>query len=136
MRANWTRTTQVVIDGSSRLAAARAAGLVHVKVWVDDDQGGDSEALLESALVANIHRQDLAELDEARALQRLLAIHGSQSALAKRLHKSQGWVSQRLALLNLTPSCSSGSGRSPSRTCGRWATRSSRTTTGSSPRNL
>ncbi|MFF9819033.1 ParB/RepB/Spo0J family partition protein [Streptomyces sp. NPDC014006] len=96
-------TTHVVIDGSSRLAAAREAGLTHVKVWVDDEQGQDSESLLESALVANIHRQDLAELDEARALQRLLAIHGSQTALANRLHKSQGWVSQRLALLNLTP---------------------------------
>ncbi|MEU0603153.1 ParB/RepB/Spo0J family partition protein [Streptomyces sp. NPDC006393] len=96
-------TTHVVIDGSSRLAAAREAGLTHIKVWVDDDQGADSEALLESALVANIHRQDLAELDEARALERLMAIYGSQSALAKRLHKSQGWVSQRLALLNLTP---------------------------------
>ncbi|MDI1453148.1 ParB/RepB/Spo0J family partition protein [Streptomyces sp. NPDC003388] len=95
--------THVVIDGSSRLAAAREAGLTHLKVWVDDEQGQDSEALLESALVANIHRQDLAELDEARALERLLVIHGSQSALAKRLHKSQGWISQRLALLNLTP---------------------------------
>lgn len=95
--------THVVIDGSSRLAAAREAGLNSVKVMVSDDQGSTSEELLESALVANIHRQDLEELDEARALQRLLAIHGSQRALAKRLHRSQGWVSQRLALLNLTP---------------------------------
>ncbi|WSB58693.1 ParB/RepB/Spo0J family partition protein (plasmid) [Streptomyces cellulosae] len=105
--------THVVIDGSSRLAAAREAGLPTVKVWVDDDQGADSEALLESALVANVHRQDLAELDEARALQRLLAIHGSQSALAKRLHKSQGWVSQRLALLNLTPELQAKIGQEP-----------------------
>ncbi|MFZ4191988.1 ParB/RepB/Spo0J family partition protein [Streptomyces pseudogriseolus] len=96
-------TTHVVIDGSSRLAAAREAGLATVKVMVSDDQGSSSEELLESALVANIHRQDLEELDEARALQRLLVIHGSQRALAKRLHRSQGWVSQRLALLNLTP---------------------------------
>ncbi|MFF4052827.1 ParB/RepB/Spo0J family partition protein [Streptomyces chartreusis] len=96
-------TTHVVIDGSSRLAAAREAGLDGVKVMVSDDQGSNSEELLESALVANIHRQDLEELDEARALQRLLAIHGSQRALAKRLHRSQGWVSQRLALLNLVP---------------------------------
>ncbi|MFJ8789376.1 ParB/RepB/Spo0J family partition protein [Streptomyces sp. NPDC102462] len=93
----------VVIDGSSRLAAAREAGLAAVKVMVSDEQGATSEELLESALVANIHRQDLEELDEARALQRLLAIHGSQRALAKRLHRSQGWVSQRLSLLNLTP---------------------------------
>ncbi|MDG9723602.1 ParB/RepB/Spo0J family partition protein [Streptomyces sp. DH41] len=96
-------TTHVVIDGSSRLAAAREAGLTTLNVMVSDDQGNTSEELLESALVANIHRQDLEELDEARALQRLLKIHGSQTALAKRLHRSQGWVSQRLALLNLTP---------------------------------
>ncbi|MGV9915415.1 ParB/RepB/Spo0J family partition protein [Streptomyces tendae] len=96
-------TAYVVIDGSSRLAAAREAGLETLKVMVSDDQGNTSEELLESALVANIHRQDLEELDEARALQRLLSIHGSQTALAKRLHRSQGWVSQRLALLNLTP---------------------------------
>jgi ParB family chromosome partitioning protein len=106
-------TTHVVIDGSSRLAAAREAQLTTVKVMVSDDQGTTSEELLESALVANIHRQDLEELDEARALQRLLAIHGSQTALAKRLHRSQGWVSQRLALLNLTPELQARIGEEP-----------------------
>ncbi|WP_443069586.1 hypothetical protein [Streptomyces sp. e14] len=51
--------THVVVDGSSRLAAAREAGLTHLNVMVDDDQGADSEAILESALVANVHRQEL-----------------------------------------------------------------------------
>lgn len=106
-------TAYVVIDGSSRLAAAREAGLAVLKVMVSDDQGSTSEELLESALVANIHRQDLEELDEARALQRLLAIHGSQRTLAKRLHRSQGWVSQRLALLNLTPGLQARIGHEP-----------------------
>ncbi|WP_331727901.1 ParB/RepB/Spo0J family partition protein [Streptomyces sp. NBC_01176] len=106
-------TTHVVIDGSSRLAAARDAGLSAVKVMVSDDQGGTADELLESALVANIHRQDLEELDEARALERLLSIHGSQTALAKRLHRSQGWVSQRLALLNLTPELQARIGQEP-----------------------
>lgn len=106
-------TTHVVIDGSSRLAAAHEAGLATVKVMVSDDQGGTADELLESALVANIHRQDLEELDEARALERLLSIHGSQTSLAKRLHRSQGWVSQRLALLNLTPELQSRIGQEP-----------------------
>jgi ParB family chromosome partitioning protein len=106
-------TTHVVVDGSSRLAAAREAGLDTLKVMVSDDQGSTPEELLESALVANIHRQDLEELDEARALQRLLEIHGSQRALAKRLHRSQGWVSQRLALLNLSPELQSLIGKEP-----------------------
>lgn len=106
-------TTHVVIDGSSRLAAAREAGLSSIKVMVSDDQGATADELLESALVANIHRQDLEELDEARALERLLSIHGSQTALAKRLHRSQGWVSQRLALLNLTPELQERIGQEP-----------------------
>lgn len=80
---------------------------------VGDDQGNTSEELLASALVANIHRQDLEELDEARALQRLLAVHGSQHALAKRLYRSQGWGSQRLALLNLTPKLQARIGEEP-----------------------
>jgi ParB family chromosome partitioning protein len=80
---------------------------------VDDDQGSDGDAILESALVANIHRNDLDPLDEARALQRLLALHGSQVKLAKRLRKSQGWVSQRLALLNLSPELQAVVGEEP-----------------------
>ncbi|TXS64193.1 ParB/RepB/Spo0J family partition protein [Streptomyces sp. sk2.1] len=106
-------TTHVVVDGSSRLAAAREAGLTHLNVMVDDEQGSDGDAILESALVANVHRNDLDPLDEARALQRLLAIHGSQVKLAKRLRKSQGWVSQRLALLNLTPELQAVVGEEP-----------------------
>ncbi|AIS02472.1 ParB/RepB/Spo0J family partition protein [Streptomyces glaucescens] len=106
-------TLYVVIDGSSRLAGIREAQLPTVKVMVSDDQGTTPEELLESALVANIHRQDLTEIDEARALQRLLAIHGSQTALAKRLHRSQGWVSQRLALLNLSPELQARIGQEP-----------------------
>ncbi|MFD4144399.1 ParB/RepB/Spo0J family partition protein [Streptomyces sp. NPDC058572] len=93
----------VAIDGSTRLAAAREAGLAEIKVMLDDDLGSNPDELLESALVANIHRQDLSHLDEARALQQLLGVHGTQEALAARLHRSQGWVSQRLALLGLTP---------------------------------
>ncbi|MEV0322654.1 ParB/RepB/Spo0J family partition protein [Streptomyces sp. NPDC050658] len=96
-------TTHVVVDGSSRLWAAREAGVAELKVMVDDTQGSSEDELLESALVANVHRQDLEPMDEARALQRLLEIHKTQTKLAKRLHRSQGWVSQRLALLGLTP---------------------------------
>lgn len=107
-------TTHVVIDGSSRLAAAREGGLAAVKVMVSDGRGANSEGFLDSAFVASIHRQDLSELDEARALQRLLALHGSQkTALANRLHCSQGWVSLRLALLGLIPGLQARIGEEP-----------------------
>ncbi|MEU9979551.1 ParB/RepB/Spo0J family partition protein [Streptomyces sp. NPDC051014] len=106
-------TAYVVIDGSSRLAAAREAGLARVAVMVSDDQGDSADEILESALIANIMRSDLNEIDEAHALRRLLATHGSQRALAKRLHRSQGWVSQRLALLNLGPELQARIGEEP-----------------------
>ncbi|WP_328947350.1 ParB/RepB/Spo0J family partition protein (plasmid) [Streptomyces sp. NBC_00250] len=96
-------TQYVVIDGNSRLAASREAGLSTLKVMLDDDLGADPNGVLESALVANIHRKDLDPLDEAKALQKLLKLHGTQDKLAERLHRTQAWVSQRLALLNLTP---------------------------------
>lgn len=96
-------TKYVAIDGNSRLAAAREAGLAEIKVTLNEDLGSNADEVLESALVANIHRRDLDPLDEARALQQLLSVHGTQEALAARLHRSQGWVSQRLALLGLTP---------------------------------
>ncbi|MFI9206284.1 ParB/RepB/Spo0J family partition protein [Streptomyces sp. NPDC053048] len=97
------RCMYIVIDGNRRLAAAQEAGLGSLKVTLDDEFGGDSDEILESALVANIHRQAFEPLDEARALEQLLKVHQTQEALAARLHRSQGWVSQRLALLSLTP---------------------------------
>ncbi|MFJ3638024.1 ParB/RepB/Spo0J family partition protein [Streptomyces sp. NPDC090112] len=96
-------TEYVVIDGNSRLAASREAGLTDIKVMLDEDLGSTADEILESSLIANIHRQDLDPLDEARVLQQLLQSAGTQEALAARLHRSQGWVSQRLALLSLTP---------------------------------
>lgn len=49
-------TTHVVVDGSSRLAAAHAAGLPTVKILVSHDRGADSEELPESAPDAAVHR--------------------------------------------------------------------------------
>jgi ParB family chromosome partitioning protein len=42
-------------------------------------------------------------MDQAKAIQELVQVHGSQGQVAKRLGKTPAWVSQRLALLELTP---------------------------------
>ncbi|MFD6185714.1 ParB/RepB/Spo0J family partition protein [Streptomyces goshikiensis] len=93
----------VVVDGNRRLAAARLAGLDEVPVHMDDSLAEDADTLLESALVAAIQHRDLEPLEEAQALQRLVEKYGSQRKVATALHKSSGWVTQRLALLKLTP---------------------------------
>jgi ParB family chromosome partitioning protein len=93
----------VVIDGNRRLAAAHVAGLEKLRVDVNDDLAVSAADILESALIANVHRVDVPPLDQARAIQELVEVHGSQGKVAKRLGKTPAWVSQRLALLELTP---------------------------------
>lgn len=97
------RAPYVVIDGNRRLAAAHLAGLKTIQIHVNDSLATSAADILESALIANVHRVDVAPMDQARALQELVEVHGSQAAVAKRLGKTGAWVSQRLSLLNLTP---------------------------------
>lgn len=92
----------VVISGSRRLAAARKAGLDTFLIHVNDTPS-TREQILEYALVENIQRQDLSPLAEAHALQGLCEVYGTQALAGQRLGKTQGWVSQRLRLLKLTP---------------------------------
>ncbi|MFD8525708.1 ParB/RepB/Spo0J family partition protein [Streptomyces capillispiralis] len=93
----------VVIDGNRRLAAAIAADLDELRIDVNDALATTAADILESALIANVHRVDVAPLDQAHALKELVGVHGSQGKVAKRLGKTPAWVSQRLALLELTP---------------------------------
>ncbi|MFI2764341.1 ParB/RepB/Spo0J family partition protein [Streptomyces echinatus] len=93
----------VVIDGNRRLAAAALAGLTELRIDVNDDLAASAADMLESALIANIHRVDVPPMDQAKAIQELVQVHGSQGQVAKRLGKTPAWVSQRLALLELTP---------------------------------
>jgi ParB family chromosome partitioning protein len=93
----------VVLDGNRRYSGAKRAGLVDVPVHIDDDLAADADSILENALVAAVQHEALDPLDEAKALERLVEVHGSQRQVAKRLGKSSGFVSQRLALLDLTP---------------------------------
>lgn len=93
----------VVLDGNRRLGAARLAGLEELRVDVNDDLASSAADILESALVANLHRADLTPMEEARTLDDLVKVHGSQRQVARRIGKSNAWVSQRLALLELEP---------------------------------
>ncbi|MFD5634817.1 ParB/RepB/Spo0J family partition protein [Streptomyces sp. NPDC127077] len=84
-------------------AGAKLAGLDDVPIHIEDTLADDADALLETALTAAVQHEDLEPLDEAKALERLVEVHGSQRAVARALGKSSSWVTQRLALLKLTP---------------------------------
>lgn len=93
----------VVIDGHRRLEAARRVGLATIPVRVDNARVATDEALLEAAFVANYHRDDMTDLEEATALQALVEFYGSQTKAAKRLGIAQSAISSKLSLLKLAP---------------------------------
>ncbi|GAA1514837.1 hypothetical protein GCM10009730_20240 [Streptomyces albidochromogenes] len=88
----------VVLHGHRRLAAARLAGLREVPVLVREDATRTDE----DALIENVQRDDLTELEQAQAIQGLITAYGySQREVAARIGKTQGFVSQRLSLTRL-----------------------------------
>ncbi|MEV0093551.1 ParB/RepB/Spo0J family partition protein [Streptomyces sp. NPDC050738] len=90
----------VVLHGHRRLAAAKIAGLREVPVLVREDASRSGE----DALIENVQRDDLTELEQAQAIQGLIGSYGySQRDVAGRIGKSQGFVSQRLSLMRLRP---------------------------------
>ncbi|WP_331723879.1 ParB/RepB/Spo0J family partition protein (plasmid) [Streptomyces coelicoflavus] len=93
----------IVVDGHRRLEAARRVGLATIPVRVDNGRVATDEALLEAAFVANYHRDDMTDLEEAHALKSLVDYYGSQTKAAKRLGIPQNTISSKLSLLKLAP---------------------------------
>ncbi|MER6364479.1 ParB/RepB/Spo0J family partition protein [Kitasatospora sp. NPDC001527] len=94
----------VALDGNRRLLAAQRAGLESLRVDLHDDLISTASDMVEAALIANAHREDVSPLEEAQAIEQLLktVYDGNQAAVARKLGKSKVWVGQRLALLHLT----------------------------------
>ncbi|MEU9663526.1 ParB/RepB/Spo0J family partition protein [Streptomyces chartreusis] len=93
----------LVVDGHRRLEAARRVGLATIPVRVDNARVATDEALLEAAFVANYHRDDMTDLEEAHALQALVDYYGNQTKASKRLGIPQATISTKLSLLKLSP---------------------------------
>ncbi|MET9370617.1 ParB/RepB/Spo0J family partition protein [Streptomyces griseoflavus] len=93
----------IVVDGHRRLEAARRVGVATIPVRVDNGRVATDESLLEAAFVANYHRDDMTDLEEAHALKGLVDYYGSQTKAAKRLGIPQNTISSKLSLLKLTP---------------------------------
>jgi ParB family chromosome partitioning protein len=90
-----------VVAGHRRRAGAEAAGLTEIPAVVQGDMSDTGRDL--AMLVENLQREDLTALEEARGYERVLARKdvGGQSGLAKKIGRSQGHISKRLALLKL-----------------------------------
>ncbi|MFD9053478.1 ParB/RepB/Spo0J family partition protein [Streptomyces zaomyceticus] len=94
----------VVILGNRRFHAAKQLGWTKFEIRVRDRLGNeDDDKVDEAVIIENIHRKNIPPYKEAEFLQRMVERHGSQEKVAERIGKSQMYVSNRLALLNLAP---------------------------------
>ncbi|MET0235694.1 MAG: ParB/RepB/Spo0J family partition protein [Kibdelosporangium sp.] len=93
----------VAVVGNRRLRAAQLAGLDTVPVQVLDHLGRQDGQLDDAVLIENIQREGYVPMREASALQLLVDRYGSQREVAKRIGKTQGYISQRIKLLKLDP---------------------------------
>jgi len=96
-------TTYVVVAGTRRRLAAEQFQLPTLDVVVRDAVAVDRITFYSVSILENVDREQLSALDEAQAVEHLAAEAGSKAKAAELLGKSAGWVSQRLALLDLTP---------------------------------
>ncbi|MEU6926027.1 ParB/RepB/Spo0J family partition protein [Streptomyces sp. NPDC086796] len=93
----------VVVSGCRRLAAARKYGRTELLIVHDETVAASRGELLGAAVEENIGRQDFDIIEEARAVEAVVAEYPSTREAAKARGWTHGWVSQRRALLKLTP---------------------------------
>ena len=90
-----------LIAGERRWRAAKRAGLQHIPIIVRDVS---DELTLQTALVENLHRDDLNPPEEAAAYQQLIEdFNLTQEAVAHRVGKSRSAVANLLRLFQLPP---------------------------------
>lgn len=88
-----------LIAGERRWRAAKRAGLPVIPAIV---RTADDVSALESAVVENLHRQDLNALEEAAAYQQLMEDFGmTQAQVASRVGRSRSAVANTIRLLQL-----------------------------------
>lgn len=88
-----------IIAGERRWRAAKLAGLTKVPVVIKETT---SRGMLEMALVENVQREDLNPIERAQAFQRLVEDFGLPvSEVARRIGKSDSYVSNTIKLLHL-----------------------------------
>ena len=93
----------VVVNGCRRLAAAREFGRPGLDAVIRDSLASDRASIVAAAITENLARRNLDPIEEAIALNVLIGAAGTAVAAARALGKTEGWVSQRRSLLNLSP---------------------------------
>lgn len=94
----------VAVTGRRRQLAAERAGIPLLEVTIKDEFAESRSRFLALTASENLDRKSLDPIEEARTVQDLVTECGTATVAAVQLSRSEGWVSQRLILLQLVPS--------------------------------
>lgn len=89
-----------IVAGNRRLAACRSLGMRKIHCHVIEL---DEKEAFEVALIENIQHETLNPVEEARAIKKYVDTYGygGESELARKIGKSEQYISQRVRLLSL-----------------------------------
>ncbi|MFD6149412.1 ParB/RepB/Spo0J family partition protein [Streptomyces sp. NPDC060243] len=93
----------VIVSGERRFHAATTIGMNSLECVVNDEVAETHQTFLDAVVSENIDRQNFDFIEEARAVEALVAAFGTASAVARHYERVEGWVSQRRILLHLAP---------------------------------
>ncbi|WP_283458896.1 ParB N-terminal domain-containing protein [Streptomyces sp. G-G2] len=93
----------VLVTGERRYRGATAVGSSTLNCVVDDGCAKDRKTFVETVVSENVDRQNFNPIEEAYAVQSLVAEFGSNRAVAQHFERVDGWVTQRILLTHLAP---------------------------------
>lgn len=91
----------VLVSGERRYRGATAVGLPVLDCVANDDFATDRKTFMEAVVAENVDRKNFDPVEEAYAVQALVAEFGSNRAVAQHFDRVDGWVTQRLQLTHL-----------------------------------
>lgn len=93
----------ILVNGERRWRAAAAVSLPTLEAMVRPGVAASREDFLDALFAENLDRKNLDIIEQAHAVDAMVTECGSAAAAAKRLRRTEGWVSQHRALLRLAP---------------------------------
>lgn len=93
----------VLANGERRFRAARHVELDGIDVLVREEVADSRTTFLDAVLTENLDRKNFDPIEEALAVAAMVGECGSAKKAAAQFRRHESWVSQRRALLKLTP---------------------------------
>jgi ParB family transcriptional regulator, chromosome partitioning protein len=93
----------VLVNGERRYRSALHVRLDTLDALIRDEVADSRAAFLDALVSENIDRKNFDPIEEAIAVEAMVQECGSAKLAAERFRKHESWISQRRALLRLTP---------------------------------